>query len=63
MELLDGMGGNACAGIDLDDCKKLDDAATKLLDARGLIMTISDAVGHVISNVGGSAIKYLQDKS
>ena len=62
MELLDGMGGNACAGIDLDDCKKLDDAATKLLDARGLIMTISDAVGHVISNVGGSAIKYLQDK-
>ena len=62
MELLDGMGSNACAGIDLDDCNKLDDAATNLLDARGLIMTISDAVGHVVSNVGGSAIKYVQDK-
>jgi hypothetical protein len=62
MDLLDGMGSNACAGIDLDDCKKLDEAATTLLDARGLIMTISDAVGHAVSNVGGSAINYLQDK-
>jgi hypothetical protein len=62
MEFLDGMGGNACAGIDLDGCKKLDDAATKLLDASGLIMMISDLLGNAVTAVGGSAINYLQNK-
>ena len=43
MNSRESVGSNACAGISPDDCEQLDQAAERLLDARGLIVMISDA--------------------
>ena len=45
---------NACAGLSVEDCEALDRVAAEMLDARGIIMMITDAVGRVI----GSAADY-----
>ena len=62
MQSLGNMGSNACAGIDKDDRERLGQAAKALVDARGLIMMITDTVGHVMSGGVVSAAGFIQKK-
>jgi hypothetical protein len=62
MQSLGNMGNNACAGIDKDDRERLGQAAKALVDARGLIMMITDTVGHIMSGGVGSAAGFIQKK-
>jgi hypothetical protein len=56
------MNSNACAGLDQADRERLERAAEMLVDARGIIMMITDTVGHAMSSVGGSASNFIQEK-
>lgn len=62
MESSSGMGGNACAGINKEDQKRLDEAAQMFVDARGVIISITDAIGHFLSGAGDSIFEFLRTK-
>jgi hypothetical protein len=53
---------NACVGIDKDDCEQLWAAATKMLDARNIVMKIIESLGEATSWVGGQVQDALKEK-
>ncbi len=53
---------DACVGIDTNDCEQLWQAATKMLDARNIVMNIIEALGEVASRAGGKLQDTLKEK-
>lgn len=53
---------NACVGIDKDDCEQLGAAATKMLDARGIVMKIVESLGEAISWGSGQVQDLIKEK-
>jgi hypothetical protein len=58
----DELRSNACAGIASEDMLVLDDAARRLVDARGLFMTITETIGSALSSAGGSAFDFIEKR-
>jgi hypothetical protein len=55
-------GDNACAGLRPEDREALAKAAGILLDARGVIIMVTEAIGRAMGNIGGTASDFLKDK-
>ena len=62
MDGLSAPGSNACAGLTPEDQETLRRAAVELLDARGVIMMVTEAVGHALDSVGGSIADFVEKK-
>lgn len=53
---------DACAGLSVEDRETLDRVAAEVLDARGVIVMINDAVGRVLGSTGGSVADYIRER-
>ncbi len=53
---------NACTGLDDQDLEILRKAAQTLLDARGIVILITDIIGRILGSLGGSASEFILDK-
>jgi hypothetical protein len=62
MDLISDGGSNACAGLTPEDREALRKAAATLLDARGIIMRVTDAAGRAMGALGGSASNFIEEK-
>jgi hypothetical protein len=55
-------GSNACAGLSEKDRETLRQAAETLVDARGIILMITEVLGNAIASAGGSLADLINDK-
>lgn len=53
-------GSNACAGLTAEDREILRRVAGELLDARGVIMMVTEVVGSALGSVGGSIADFVE---
>lgn len=60
---MDAFTSNACTGLAPNDCAELERAAVKLLDARNIVIKLSESLADAATSAGGNFAGFLKDKT